>query len=1228
MKRIKLVLTTIAVLLCSVMANAHDFEVDGIFYNILSSTDLTVEVTCKGAYSNSYPDEYSGVVIIPSTITHEDKVYGVIGIGSSAFGYCRSLTSVTIPNSVTSIGGSAFWYCSSLISVSISNSITSIGNYAFNRCSSLTSVTIPTNVKIVGEEAFSSCESLASVTWNAKKCADFDFYDNIFTGCENITSLSFGDSVEHIPAYLCAERWAKNLTSLTIPERVTSIGYNAFSGCESITKTNYTGDIAGWCNIEFAYKSSNPISYSHNLYINEQEIKDLVIPDSVKSIWDYAFYGCSSLREIIIHNSVTDIGKYAFDECPNIRLLVIGTGLLSIGAGQSQPTKAVWLTNTPPSGHHYFGGTINYVPNEQYWFNQGPTSLPRYIYPYLSSMFEVDGIKYVPVSPSERTCDIIDCVYDSTMAQITVNPTVSYQGIEMTVKKIKPYAFYQNDYIKELSIANQGDIENSVFYQCKNIETLVVSNLGHIGKSAFAGCINLKTLIISNQGHIYSNAFSNCSNLKTATISNNGNIESQAFYNCVGLEQVDISNQGYIGTQAFYECTNLKIANINNAYKTDERSQSLENWTSTASNSGSRSTEYTFSTNDDALLSFDLLYWESGDDSYVKIILDDETILYKSIADDTLCDSYTYNLSHGEHTLKLLIYSWTAIAQLKVSNITIDYVGIRDKAFSNCSSLAKVTLGDNVGNLGNEVFYQCTSLQDITIPNSINSVGLYCFSGCSSMKSVFLGDGITSIKGHTFQDCIALENAKIGSRISSVNYYAFSGCSALKNIELGCSMESINNYAFENCSSLSNITIPQTVMSIDDNVFKGCASLADVIVEDRSTELILGSNGSLPLFADCPLDSVYLGGKIAYNTSKDSGYSPFYRNTSLRTVTITDQEDQIYENEFYGCTNLKNVTIGHGIQNIGNRAFSGCSSLDKFLFGSNVRSIGEETFSDCTKMTELTSYSVLPPVCGANALDDINKWSCVLKVPQNYKTAYQAADQWKEFFFIEDVVEVKKYAVTYIVDNEIFAIDSLAVGESIVPIAEPAKEGYTFSGWSSIPETMPAHDVTITGTFIANTYTITYMVDNEIFAIATIAYGDTIVPIAEPSREGYTFSGWSEIPETMPAEDVVIKGSFNVNYYALEYIVDNEPFATDSIAYGTIIELREEPIKEGYKFSGWSEAPETMPAHDVEIYGNFIFTSVTDVKVDSEQSQKVVEDNQLFIILPNGKTYNAIGQEL
>ena len=1371
MKTIKLFLTAIAVLLCSVMANAHDFEVDGIYYNIISSD--AVEVTFKGAKENSYDNEYMYRIVIPSTVTYEENVYRVTRIGSNAFYFCTSLTSVVIPEGVTSIKSFAFYRCSSLTEITFPKSLTTVDYKAFDYCGNitdihigsveswlsiafdesygrpnrtsssfnlylddnlLTNLEIPTSINTIPNLAFAGCISIVSITLydNITSIGDYAFY-----GCKNLyrvinysnLSLSAGSSNHGYAAYYAkkiitgselttiddfqfctsdgvhqlinyigndtiivlpnnyngenyivgdgAFMSCSSIKSITIPKGVTSIGNYAFDNCTSLEEVvfedseetlsvgyNYYNDYGVGeglfydCPLQSLYMGRNlkfveangGRSYGYSPFYNKNgivsiKISDSVtsinnymfygcstlanisIPNSIETIGDYAFYGCSGLQEIIIPNSVTAIDQYAFDECSNLRLLVIGTGVLSIGAGQSQPTKAIWLTNTPPSGHHYFGGSINYVPNNGYFFSQGPTSLPRYIYPYLSSMFEVDGIKYVPVSPSERTCDIIDCVYDSTMIQTTINPTVNYQGIEMSVKKVMPYAFYQNNYIKKLSTTNQGDIESGAFYQCNNIETLVVSNLGHVGASAFAGCTNLEIVTISNQGHVYSNAFSNCSNLKTATIANKGNIESQAFYKCTGLEQVDISNQGYIGRQAFYECTNLKYANINNAYKADEPTQILQNWDSGASNSGARSTEYTFKTNEDALLSFDWVYWDSGDDSYVRVTLDGTSILQKSVGNDTLCDSYTCNLTSGEHTLELYIRS-DRIAQLKVSNITIDYAGIRDKAFSSCSSLEKVTLGDSVGALGNEVFYQCISLQDITIPNSINSIGLYCFSGCSSMKSVFLGDGITFIKGHTFQDCIALENAKMGSHVSSLNFYAFSGCSALKNIELGCSMTSINSYAFENCSSLSKIIIPQNVINIENNVFKGCVALTDVIIEDRSTELKLGSNGSSPLFADCPLDSIYIGGKITYSSKSTNGYSPFYRNTSLRIVTISDQEDQIYENEFYGCTNLKNVTMGHGVKSIDKRAFSGCNSLDKFSFGSNVNSIGAEAFSDCTKMTELTSYAIVPPVCGANALDDINKWSCVLKIPRNCTSAYQNAEQWKEFFFIEDVVEVKKYAVIYMVDNEIFSTDSLAVGESIVPIAEPAKEGYTFSGWSNIPETMPAEDITITGTFTANTYTITYMVDEEIFAIDTIAYGDTIVPIAEPSREGYTFSGWSSIPETMPAEDVVIKGSFNVNYYALKYIVDNEPFATDSIAYGTIIELREEPIKEGYKFSGWSEAPETMPAHDVEIYGNFIFSSVTDVKVDSEQSQKVLENNQLFIIRPDGKKYNTIGQEL
>jgi hypothetical protein len=170
------------------------------------------------------------------------------------------------------------------------------------------------------------------------------------------------------------------------------------------------------------------------------------------------------------------------------------------------------------------------------------------------------------------------------------------------------------------------------------------------------------------------------------------------------------------------------------------------------------------------------------------------------------------------------------------------------------------------------------------------------------------------------------------------------------------------------------------------------------------TTLLLGSNGSDPLFADCPLDSVFIGRNISYSDDSYSGNSPFYRNTTLRSVVITDKETEIPANEFYGCTNLTNVQLGDGITSIGDWAFSGCFKLDYFAFGQNVETIGKEAFSDCTNVTKIISHANTPPVCGMQALDDINKWNCVLYVPADYISAYQQADQWKEFFFIVDAV--------------------------------------------------------------------------------------------------------------------------------------------------------------------------------------------------------------------------------
>lgn len=244
--------------------------------------------------------------------------------------------------------------------------------------------------------------------------------------------------------------------------------------------------------------------------------------------------------------------------------------------------------------------------------------------------------------------------------------------------------------------------------------------------------------------------------------------------------------------------------------------------------------------------------------------------------------------------------------------------------------------------------------------------------------------------------------ARIGNGVQTISQYAFSNCSSLTEIQIGTGVSTIGQYAFIACRSLPTIQIPTNVTSIDDFVFSGCIGLKTILMNDGDANLNLGSNGSNPLFASCPLDSVYIGRNIVYSTASSQGYSPFYRNTNLRSVTITDKETEISKNEFYGCTNLKNVRIGDGVTTFGDWAFSGCSSLDYFSFGSSVKTIGKEAFSDCTAMTHLISRAITPPICGSQALDDIDKWVCMLTIPQGEIAAYLQAEQWKEFFYIEE----------------------------------------------------------------------------------------------------------------------------------------------------------------------------------------------------------------------------------
>ena len=785
----------------------------------------------------------------------------------------------------------------------------------------------------------SSTDKTVEVTYESRRINGY-YYEYNYYGSVNIPESVTYEGDEYSVTRIGSRAFKDDdgLTSVVIPTSVNSVYSDAFLGCSALTAV-YIDDISAWCNINFSGASANPLFYAKNLYLNGERVTEIVIPDGV-----------------------TNIGSYAFQGCDGLNSLTIGAGVLSIGSNQYTPKKTIWLTNTPPSGWENLKGTINYVANEQY----GSSSNVK-VYPYLSSIFEAGGVKYVPVSPSERTCDAIDCNYDSAVEEINIGETVSYRGVAMTVKNVMPYVAYGQKTVKQLSVSHKGDVGASAFYGCTAITNATISNEGNIGASAFEGAMTSEnaTINITNKGNIGEKAFYGCTAITNATISNEGNIGTSAFEGAVKRANatIHITSKGYIDSKAFYGCTGIKTAVIDLRNPNDTKENiTLEDWTSPyTGNSCTSSKTYDFAMQQPGTLSFD--WWVSSESGYDKltVVLDGSTMLTKS---GEYSGTFSQLVSAGIHTL---VVKYTKDGRgtsgqdkASVYNIKVEGTFIRkisQEAFRGCTSLTSLTLGDNLQSIGVSAFRECSSLTEVKIPNLVTRLGIYSFAGTT----------------------------------------------ALKHVELCDSLQGIGTYCFSG-SGLESISIPASVTSIGDYAFDDCTKLTDVVIEDRTADLLLGSNGSSPLFADCPLDSVYIGGNISYNTSSSDGYSPFYRNTSLRSVVITDQEEEISDNEFYGCTSLKNVTIGSNVKKIGNWAFSGCSNLDYFSFGKSVETIGQEAFSDCVNLTKLISYAEVPPTCGTMALDDINKWNCVLQIPQSCLAAYQQADQWKEFFFIEDVL--------------------------------------------------------------------------------------------------------------------------------------------------------------------------------------------------------------------------------
>ena len=355
LKTLKGLLLTL-LLICTSTVFAHDFEKNGIYYNILSESDKTVEVT----YGDN---DYIGSVVIKESVTYDGITYRVTRIGSEAFSCCGSLTSIKIPNSVTDIRREAFYGCSSLISIEIPNSVTGIGSEAFYGCSSLISIEIPNSVTSIGGEAFRGCSSLISIEIPNSVTS---IGGGAFRGCSSLISIEIPNSVTSIVEWTFSG--CSSLASIKIGNGVKRIGEWAFSDCSSLTSIEIPNSVTSIEDLAFlrcgGLKSviiGNGVKSIGNDVFNDcRGLANVIIGNSVRSIGVQAFLGCSSLTSIEISNSVTSIGYYAFGNCSNLTSIKIPNSITSIGGSAfvgCNKLENIYFRSNPQIGNNAIPST-------------------------------------------------------------------------------------------------------------------------------------------------------------------------------------------------------------------------------------------------------------------------------------------------------------------------------------------------------------------------------------------------------------------------------------------------------------------------------------------------------------------------------------------------------------------------------------------------------------------------------------------------------------------------------------------------------------------------------------------------------------------------------------------------------------------------------------------------------------------------------------------------------
>ena len=858
-------------------ATAYVIEIDGIKYDIDYYGD---QATVYGLVDKSY----SGSITIPETITWKSNTYTVTSINNGAFSY-SSITSITIPNTVSSIGEGAFGHCVNLTSISLPNTITEISARLFKGCQRLNNVTIPDSVTEIQEEAFLDCENLTDIiipnsVYMIHSYA-FDgtgWYNNqpdgvVYAGLvvykykgemEEDAHIIIKEGTLSIADYAFQDCYG--MQSITIPNTVMIIGNSAFEFCYNYNAIECdlpTSLISiGTCafresSIDCRFNSLENLKTIGESAFEHSCINNLIIPNSVTYVGNCAFRECEALETVTIGTGITEIPEELFYDCVNLKKVTISNSIVSIGgaafmnAGSRQYMKISIPNSVQSIGGGAFYGSGLY----------GSLSIPN-------SVIEIGGEAF-------------------SYTKIT---SVTFNNYITSIDNW----FLRCEFLQQVNIPNSVTSINGAFEGCRELNNVIIPNsVQSIGSSTFSSCTGLTNIIIPNSvTEIGDDAFSYCAGLTHFIIPNSiTKISDNTFSYCTKLSSIIIPNSVQsIGVNAFSYCSNLEGITIGSGVSRIGRCafwncDSLSNVTSLATTPPN-----------DADNSFNNIFSET---TYNQATLNvpagsinayQEAIDWKDFSKILEIDSDVHVIDFVDDNVKALcVQCW-------------DYDGDGELSMEEAASVTNLY----------EVFKNnsvITSFDELQYFTGLSSIESGTFYNCSSLTSIILPDSVTSIGDEAFMKCSKLTSITIPNSVTSIGKSIFSGCSGLTSVSLSNAISTISEGTFNGCKNLTSITIPNSVTKIDDLAFKNCTGLIKVNIND--------------LAAWC---------RISFYNSYESNPLRYARHLFLNDKEITDLEipesiTTIKGWAFYGCSGLNSVTIHKGVTSIEDKAFLSCSGL-------------------------------------------------------------------------------------------------------------------------------------------------------------------------------------------------------------------------------------------------------------------------------------------------------------